>query len=195
MDITETNSMLLKVADLRPNEGQMEAIGVHANPRQISETDYQRLLASLREKNMTGILPLKVYNYEGEWYVLGGNMRLRAMQELGIEKVSCIIVPEETDAETLNEFIIKDNSTYGEWDMDALANEWADSPLNDWGVDVPKAMDESAVADMFEDTDEKEHAGEQTITIVVPVEMDENIEEIKTILREAIMPYRGCYVK
>lgn len=132
--------MMLPVADLRPNTGQMEAIGVHANPRQISESDYQKLLKSMRAKNMTGLLPLKVYQYNGEWIVLGGNMRLRAMQELGIESVSCIVVPEGTDAETLNEFIIKDNSTYGEWDMDALAN-W-DAPLDDWGVDVPKAKED-----------------------------------------------------
>lgn len=127
---------MLPVGGLRPNTGQMEAIGVHANPRQISESDYAKLLKSMRDKNMTGLLPLKVYQYNGEWIVLGGNMRLRAMQELGIESVSCIVVPEGTDAETLNEFIIKDNSTYGNWDMDALAN-W-DEPLDDWGVDVPK---------------------------------------------------------
>lgn len=191
MDITETNSMLLKVADLRPNEGQMEAIGVHANPRQISETDYQRLLASLREKNMTGILPLKVYNYEGEWYVLGGNMRLRAMQELGIEKVSCIIVPEETDAETLNEFIIKDNSTYGEWDMDALANEWADSPLNDWGVDVPDYKGDAKIDGLFDE--EKEHEKtKDTITIQIPQSLFAQKDEIKDRIRQILQEYDGA---
>lgn len=34
------------------------------------------------------------------------------------------------------EFIIKDNVGFGEWDMDALANEWDADELNDWGVDV-----------------------------------------------------------
>ena len=34
------------------------------------------------------------------------------------------------------EFIIKDNVGFGEWDMDALANEWDADDLNDWGVDV-----------------------------------------------------------
>lgn len=140
MDYTQTKTLMLPVGGLRPNTGQMEAIGVHANPRQISESDYQKLLKSMRGKNMTGLLPLKVYQYNGEWIVLGGNMRLRAMQELGIESVSCIVVPEGTDAETLNEFIIKDNSTYGDWDKDALAN-W-DEPLDDWGVDVPREKED-----------------------------------------------------
>lgn len=34
------------------------------------------------------------------------------------------------------EFIIKDNGDFGQWDYDALANEWNADDLNDWGVDV-----------------------------------------------------------
>lgn len=136
MELTKTVTKTLKVANLHPNEGQMESIGVHANPRIISEGDYRLLVESMRAKNMTGVLPLKVFNFNGEWVVLGGNMRLRAMQELHIDEVSCIVVPEDADAETLNEIIIKDNSTLGDWDMDALSN-W-DEPLSDWGVDVPE---------------------------------------------------------
>ena len=161
MEVTKTETMMLNVADLRPNEGQLEAIGVHANPRQISESDYDKLLNSLREKNMTGVLPLKVYQHEGEWVVLGGNMRLRAMRELGIEKVSCIVVPQEMDAEDLNEIIIKDNSTFGEWDMDALAN-W-NEPLDDWGVDVPEPKEEEEKKDLS-DSINQEYKVEVTCT-------------------------------
>ncbi len=42
---------------------------------------------------------------------------------------------ELTDGEK-REFIIKDNVGYGEWDMDALANEWDVEDLNDWGLDL-----------------------------------------------------------
>lgn len=42
---------------------------------------------------------------------------------------------ELTDAEQ-QEFIIKDNVGFGEWDMDMLANEWDDIDLTDWGVDL-----------------------------------------------------------
>lgn len=34
------------------------------------------------------------------------------------------------------EFIIKDNVSFGDWDFDALANEWDSEDLDDWGVDV-----------------------------------------------------------
>ena len=33
--------------------------------------------------------------------------------------------------------IIKDNSGFGEWDWDILANEWDAKQLIDWGVDLP----------------------------------------------------------
>lgn len=54
--------------------------------------------------------------------------------------VSKPVVP-VVDASTLTpaeqkEFIIKDNGDFGQWDYDALANEWNADDLNDWGVDV-----------------------------------------------------------
>ena len=195
MQILETKTKVLNVSDLRPNNGQLECIGVHANPRQISKGDYAKLLNSLRENNMTGVLPLKVFKHEGEWYVLGGNMRLRAMQELGIEKVSCIIVPEDADAAALNEIIIKDNSTLGEWDMDALANEWSDMPLNDWGVDVPPVADESALDDLFEDDNTAKKDKGSAFTIEIPKCYKGVIEDIKAAVTVTLEQCHGCSIK
>lgn len=135
MNITETKTKVLKVADLRPNEGQID--GVPANPRYITDFEYQALCKSLEEDNLTGVLQMKVYNWQGEWVVLDGNMRLRALQEMGIEKVQCLIVPDDADTKTLKKIVITSNSTFGQYDMDALANEWSDCPLSDWGCDVP----------------------------------------------------------
>ena len=132
--------MVLKVADLHPNDGQLEAIGVHANPRIITDDEYRKLVKSLREDNLTGVLQEKVINYNGEWIVLDGNMRLRALNEVGIEEVQCLVVPEDADAKTIEKIIILSNSTFGQWDMDALAN-W-DAPLADWGVELPKEFNE-----------------------------------------------------
>lgn len=137
MNIAETKIITLPLSALHPNEGQLEPIGVNANPRTINENDYDRLKRSLQEDNLTGVLPLKVYQYESRYYVLGGNMRLRAMQELGMAECACIEIPQDTPPEVLNKIIILDNSTLGDWDFDALAN-W-DAPFADWGVDLPKS--------------------------------------------------------
>ncbi len=66
---------------------------------------------------------------------LGGNMRLKACREAGVEEV-WIDMAEDWSEEKKKEFIIKDNVGFGEWDFDALANEWDLELITDWGLDV-----------------------------------------------------------
>lgn len=47
-----------------------------------------------------------------------------------------IIKATELSEAEQREFIIKDNVGFGDWDMDALANEWDEKDLDDWGLDV-----------------------------------------------------------
>lgn len=137
MNITETNVQVLPLKYLRENKGQIE--GVPANPRILKDDKYKALVESLREDDMTGAFPLKVYKHNGEYVVLGGNMRLKALRELYDNEyaVSCVLIPADVPAEKLRKMVVLDNSTFGEWDFDMLANEWDADELQDWGVDVP----------------------------------------------------------
>lgn len=47
-----------------------------------------------------------------------------------------VLKASELSDEEQREFIIKDNVGYGEWDMNALANEWDAEDLNGWGLDL-----------------------------------------------------------
>lgn len=47
-----------------------------------------------------------------------------------------IIKASELSEDERREFVIKDNIGYGDWDMNALANEWDSQNLDDWGLDV-----------------------------------------------------------
>ena len=47
-----------------------------------------------------------------------------------------IIKASELSEDERREFVIKDNASFGSWDMDALANEWDSQDLDDWGLDV-----------------------------------------------------------
>lgn len=67
--------------------------------------------------------------------VVGGNMRLRALQELGHDEVTIIDVSDWTQSQR-DEFMIKDNLNFGDWDYDILANEWEGTDLEDWGLDL-----------------------------------------------------------
>ena len=79
-----------------------------------------------------------VTDIDGKLFPLGGNMRLRAIQELGMKEIpdSWVTLADDWTEEKRKEFTIKDNASFGEWDWESLANEWDSEQLSDWGVDV-----------------------------------------------------------
>jgi DNA modification methylase len=68
--------------------------------------------------------------------VLGGNMRLKACKEAGLKEVYIVKTENLTELQK-DEFIVKDNVGFGEWDWDMLANEWDTEKLDEWGLDLP----------------------------------------------------------
>jgi hypothetical protein len=68
--------------------------------------------------------------------VLGGNMRLKACKEVGLKEIYIVKANNLTE-EQKDEFIVKDNVGFGEWDWDILANSFDVDKLEDWGLDVP----------------------------------------------------------
>ena len=66
-----------------------------------------------------------------------------------------------TDAEA-REFIIKDNVGFGEWDYDALANEWDEVELKDWGLDVWQPDDDGLDEDADLEAQEDNYSDEDT---------------------------------
>lgn len=136
------NSRMLPMSQIAVNNGQID--GVRANPRQIKGEKFDRLKASIeRNSEMLALRELLVYEHGGKYIVIGGNMRYRACKELGYTQMPCKIIPPQATAEQLNAYIILDNSGFGDWDWDALANEWDSQQLTDWGVDVPNWDDEA----------------------------------------------------
>lgn len=104
------------------------------NPRVIKDDRFAKLVASI--KSFPEMLRLRPIVVNAQMVVLGGNMRLRACQAAGLTEIPVVVAGSLT-AEQQREFVIKDNVGFGEWDWDALANEWSDTPLRDWAVDVP----------------------------------------------------------
>lgn len=127
------------------------------NPRYIKDHKFEKLVKSIKEfPQMLDLRPIVVNQ---DMIVLGGNMRLRACREAGLTEVPIIYADNLTE-EQQKEFVIKDNSSFGEWDWDLLANEWDTEQLIDWGMDIPDdwAVDEvlEAEEDNFEAADEIE---------------------------------------
>lgn len=110
------------------------------NPRVIKDDKFKKLVKSIQEfPDMLNKRPLVCFtDTDGKYVVLGGNMRLKACNELKLKEIPIILADEWTE-EQKNEFLIKDNVGFGEWDWDDLANEWDAEKLDEWGLDVWKA--------------------------------------------------------
>lgn len=104
------------------------------NPRVIKDDKFKKLVQSI--KDFPKMLELRPIVIDEDNVVLGGNMRLRALQELGIKEVPVLYANDLTE-EQKKEFIIKDNVGFGEWEWDVLANEWDVDKLTEWGLDTP----------------------------------------------------------
>ena len=122
------------------------------NPRVIKDAKFKKLVQSIKEfPEMLNLRPI-VINPDG--VVLGGNMRLRACLEAGIEDVPVQVAHLTPEQE--KEFIIKDNVGFGEWDWNQLANEWEVELLDHWGLDLPldfEVKELEAVEDDYEEPD------------------------------------------
>jgi ParB-like chromosome segregation protein Spo0J len=116
------------------------------NPRIIRDDKFRKLVASIEGfPEMMEKRPMVcVTDVDGKLFPLGGNMRLRAIQELGMKEIpdSWVTLADDWTQEKRAEFTIKDNASFGEWNYDDLANEWDAEQLSDWGVDVPRFADD-----------------------------------------------------
>ena len=125
----------IEVALIDLNEGQVS--GLPRNPRCWTYDDVQRLQRSIQETpellEARGIL---VYPHNGRYVAIGGNMRLCAVRNIGLEEVSCMVLPEDMPSDKLKEIAIKDNGAFGSWDEELLKTEWSETPFAEWGIDV-----------------------------------------------------------
>jgi hypothetical protein len=112
-----------------------EVKGNPKNPRLIKDDKFRKLVKSIQE--FPQMLELRPIVVDENNIVLGGNMRLKACKEAGLKEVFIVKAEGLTELQK-DEFIVKDNVGFGEWDWDMLANEWDSELLNDWGLFVPE---------------------------------------------------------
>ncbi len=115
---------LVKITEVKVNPN---------NPRLIKDDKFKKLVQSIKDfPEMLNIRPIVVNQ---DMIILGGNMRYKACKEAGLKEIPIIIT--DLTEEQQREFLIKDNTSGGEWDWDVLANEWDTNQLESWGLDLP----------------------------------------------------------
>jgi hypothetical protein len=114
----------IKVSELKANK---------ENPRTVSKEKFSKLKKSIT--NFPKMLKLRPIVIDDNNTVLGGNMRLKALKSLGIKETWCIKASDLNEEEK-EEFIIKDNVGFGDWDFDILANNFEITKLEEFGIDL-----------------------------------------------------------
>lgn len=129
-------TVMLPIGKLETNHGQID--GLPKNPRVLRDQQYQALKKSIEDNpEMMTYRELLVFPHKGKYVVIGGNMRLKVLQDLGEKLVPCKIIAEDTPVDKLAAYVIKDNVSGGEWDWDELANAWDEDLLKGWGLELP----------------------------------------------------------
>ena len=164
------------------------------NPRLIKDEKFKKLVASI--SSFPEMLEKRPIVVDEDFMVLGGNMRLKASAEAGLKEV-WIDVAEGWTEKQKQEFIIKDNVGFGEWDWDVLANEWDSEELVEWGMDVWQ-LDSNADVDMVNSGDENDEwvgmpefvQEEQNAyqKIIIRFDCKEDVEEFSRLIGQNVTP-------
>ena len=114
------------------------------NPRIIKNDKFKKLVKSIQE--FPEMLEKRPIIVDEDLMVLGGNMRLKASKDAGLKEV-WIDIAEGWTKEQKDEFVVKDNVNFGDWEWDMLANEWDSVQLAEWGLDVWENEDDAKIED------------------------------------------------
>ena len=108
-----------------------------SNPRVIKDDRFEKLVKSI--KDFPKMMELRPIIVDSNNMILGGNMRLKALNYLSYKKIPKSWIKQASDLtdKEKEQFIIKDNVGFGDWDWDMLANEWDADNLKEWGLDMP----------------------------------------------------------
>lgn len=176
------------------------------NPRVIKDYKFEKLVKSI--KDFPEMLKLRPIVVNENNIILGGNMRYRASVDAGLQEVY-IVQANNLSEKQQEEFVIKDNSSFGEWDWDILANEWDIKELSDWGLDLPKIyFDEDKEPEIDRDVFDQEldiyinakvkqitlyfnaDEYEQAVKDLTEIREKENIEDNTQVIRFLIEQYK-----
>lgn len=155
------------LSKLHLNNGQIP--DVPKNPRFIKDERFEALKKSIQDDpEMLELREIVAYDNNGELVIVGGNMRYRAMKDLGYKDAPVKILPKETAPEKIRAFIIKDNVAFGNNDWDILGNEWEVEELLDFGLECDFLKESEVDFDAVDEITEKNFETPKTEMLVCP---------------------------
>lgn len=171
-DELNVNQIEIDISKIKPNP---------SNPRIIKDDRFEKLVKSI--KDFPKMMELRPIIVDSNNMILGGNMRLKALNYLSYKKIPKSWIKQASDLtdKEKEQFIIKDNVGFGDWDWDMLANEWDADNLKEWGLDMPGFdLDADKLGEDFTLPDgDKAPFQQMTFTLA-----DEQAEQIKNAIAD-----------
>ena len=112
------------------NYKTLDLIAAEYNPRQLTKEQHKDLTDSIKRFGLVDPLIVNTHK-ERKNILVGGHQRLKIAQELDIKEIPCVEVKLTPAKE--RELNIRLNKNSGEWDYDALANNFDVGELTEWG--------------------------------------------------------------
>jgi ParB-like chromosome segregation protein Spo0J len=162
------------------------------NPRLIKDDKFKKLVQSIKDfPEMLNIRPIVVNK---DMIILGGNMRYKACKEAGLKEIP--IIKTDLTEDQQREFLIKDNTSGGEWDWEVLANEWDNEQLEAWGLDLPelKAIDKSEEGDEIKIPKSLQVIPKKEYILIMADEDSEDWQELQQIFKCGLVRQGGCKI-
>lgn len=133
---------VLPLNDLKPHP---------KNPRQISKETAKRLEKGLKK---FGLIDKPIVNTN--WQIIGGHQRITLLKRMKAKNVECWVPDRELDDKEVEELCITLNLNQGQWDWDAMANNFDPIDLLEYG------FSEEQIMGHFKETEEVESEEEKT---------------------------------
>ena len=192
--------MKIKLKDIEQNTGQLK--GLPKNPRFIRDERYEDLKRSLTDDpEMTELRELVIFplpDKEGKYIVIGGNMRLRAMKDLGWKEAEAIVLKAKTPMAKLREYVNIDNFNPGRFDWDILTSEWEEVELRQDGMEFGWEKIEVLDDTMFSKEQEHAESGEKggtSVRVIMPQGTNKKTEaKIREAAQAVCDNYLGCKI-
>ena len=162
------------------------------NPRLIKDDKFTKLVKSIKDfPEMLDIRPIVVNK---DMIILGGNMRYKACKEAGLKEIPVIVT--DLTEEQQREFLIKDNTSGGEWDFEMLANEWDVEQLDEWGLDMPelKAIDDAEEGDEIKIPKSLQVIPKKEYILIMADEDSDEWQELQNIFKCGLVRQGGCKI-
>lgn len=114
------------------------------NPRIIKDDAFMLLVKSIKEFPVMLAARPVVINEDN--MIMGGNQRFKALLHLECKEVPDEWIKKVSDftPDQWQEFMIKDNVSFGQWNWDDLnTEEWNNEKLQEWGLELQNTNEDS----------------------------------------------------